>query len=276
MNARAVTAILLREVQEARRNRWFILLSLLFAVLSASLSLLGLAGIGNFGVAGFGRTAASLLNLVLFVVPLMGLLLGSMSVSGEKEQGSLALLMAQPVSPAEVLLGKFLGSSAALAASILGGFGASGLVIAFYAGPSHILSFAALLFLTVLLGTAFLSVGFLLSTYSARSSTSAGLALFSWFFFVFLSDLGVIGTVLVMRLSAAELFWVTAANPLQSFKLMVTGLLQRSLEAFGAAGQYAADTFGPAYPLVTGGIVVAWVMVPIVFSIRRFQRRCAD
>src|SRR3989338_2710030 len=104
-----VFIIMEKEVRDSRRNRWFVLISIIFAGLSLGLSLFSFAGIGSFGIAGFGRTTASLLNLVLFIVPLMGLLLGATSIAGEKESGTLNTLLAQPVSAIEIMVGKFVG-----------------------------------------------------------------------------------------------------------------------------------------------------------------------
>ncbi len=276
MSVRALLAIIFREISEAKRNSWFVLVALLFTLLSVAMSLLGLAGLGNFGVTGFGRTAASLLNLVLFIVPLMGLLLGAMSLCVEKEQGSLALLMAQPVSTAEILLGKYLGASGALAVAIFLGFGISGTVIAFYAGSAQISNFLTLVLFTIMLGFAFLSLGFLLSVFATRATTATGLALFAWFFFIFLSDLGTIGVVLSVSFSPDELFWLSMLNPLQSFKLAVIGAMQQSLEAFGMAGQYAADMFGRSYVFVTAGLIFFWIATPLGVSLWRFKTKCAD
>src|SRR3989338_9236239 len=132
-----VFIIMEKEVRDSRRNRWFVLISLIFAGLSLSLSLFSFAGIGSFGISGFGRTTASLLNLVLLIVPLMGLLLGAMSIAGEREQGTLITLLAQPVTAGEIFTGKYLGSALALTSTILLGFGASAVVIARYAGTQE-------------------------------------------------------------------------------------------------------------------------------------------
>src|SRR5262249_9509550 len=117
MDVGAVLLIMGKEIREARQNRWFLVFAVIFAGLALGLSLLGMSGLGNVAVSGSGRTAASLLNLVMVVVPLMALLVGAMSVAGEREQGTLQTLLAQPVVLQEVLLGKFLGLAAALLAT---------------------------------------------------------------------------------------------------------------------------------------------------------------
>lgn len=276
MNLNVVRLLSAKEMRDARRNRWFIVVSVLFALLSASLSLLGLAGLGSLEISGFGRTAASLLNLVLLIVPLMGLLLGAMSITGEREQGTLITLLAQPVTAGEVFMGKYLGSALALLSTILLGFGASALVIARFAGAQEIGDYLHLIAFTLLLGLSFLSLGFLASVFVRRQATAVGTALFLWFAFIFLSDLGLMGTAIVLRLSPNELFWLVSINPAQVFKLSVIGALQKSLESFGAAGLYASDVLGPWLAYVLGGILCVWILAPLGVALAFFGRRCAD
>ncbi len=61
-----------KELRDALRNRWFLLYTLAFVALSLAFSYLALAGAGIVGFAGFGRTAASLINLVLLIIPFSG------------------------------------------------------------------------------------------------------------------------------------------------------------------------------------------------------------
>lgn len=276
MNLNAVWLLSAKEMLDARRNRWFVAVSALFALLSVSLSLLGLAGLGSLGISGFGRTAASLLNLVLLIVPLMGLLLGAMSIAGEREQGTLLTLLAQPVTAGEVFMGKYLGSALALISTILLGFGTSALVIAHYAGAQEIGDYLRLVAFTMLLGLSYLSLGFLASVFARRQATAVGSALFLWFTFIFLSDLGLMGTAIVLRLSPTELFWLVLANPAQLFKLAVIGALQKSFESFGAAGSYASGVFGPWLTVILGGILCVWILAPLSAALLFFGRRCAD
>ena len=82
------------------------------------------------GFAGFGRTAASLINLVLLIIPLMALTIGAQSISSELERGTMSYLLAQPIGRLEVFLGKYLGLALSLLASLALGFGISGVVMA--------------------------------------------------------------------------------------------------------------------------------------------------
>src|SRR6516165_12130738 len=92
-----------KELRDARRSRWFLLLTVVFAGLALALALLGMSALGTIGGTGFGRTTASLLNLVILIVPIMGLLMSALSVAGERENGTLLTVLAQPVLLEEVL-----------------------------------------------------------------------------------------------------------------------------------------------------------------------------
>jgi Cu-processing system permease protein len=267
MSPATVLVISGKEIREARQNRWFVVFAVIFAGLALGLSLMGMSGLGNVGVSGFGRTAASLLNLVMVVVPLMALLIGAMSVAGEREQGTLQTLLAQPVVLEEVLLGKFLGLSAALLATILAGFGLSALVIGYYGGSAQVGGYAQLVGYTCLFGLGYLSVGYFVSTLFRRVPTALGIALFLWLTSVFLSDLGLMGTAVVLKLDARTLLWLSLANPAQVFKLLVLDGLQGNLETLGPAGLYAADVFGNWLRPALVGILAAWVVVPLGLSL---------
>lgn len=276
MSLETIWIIMGKEIRDARRNKWFVVVSLLFTLLSVSLSVLGLSGLGSFGVAGFGRTAASLLNLVLLIVPLMGLLLGAMSVVGEREQGTLVTLLAQPVTANEVFLGKYLGAAFAIITTVLLGFGTSGLVITRYAGMDQIADYLILVIFTILLGLVYLGLGFWISIFTRRHATAIGVALFLWFMFIFLSDLGLMGTTMILKLSPRTLFWLVLVNPAQSFKLAVVGNLQKSLETFGAAGIWASDVFGGWLVILLLFVLLAWILVPLITVLFLFRTRCVD
>jgi Cu-processing system permease protein len=112
-----VRAFALRELRDALRSRWFLLYTIAFAALGLGVSYVSAAASGG-GLSGFGRTSAGLVNLVLLVVPLMGLTAGAGSIASDRERGMLPYLLAQPVTRTELLLGKFVGLALALVASI--------------------------------------------------------------------------------------------------------------------------------------------------------------
>jgi len=262
-----------KELRDARRNRWFLLYALAFAGLSLALSWLALTGAGNYGMAGFGRTSASLINLILLIVPLMGLTLGAQSLAGEREQGTLLYLLAQPINQAELLLGKFAGLSLALVAALGLGFGLTALLIAANGGEAQVGVYLSLLGLSCLLAVASLSAGLLISSLTPRGSTAVGMALFLWLLLVFFGDLGLMGTALVLRLDVGQLFTLALLNPLQLFKIAAVYSLRQNLEVLGPAGIYALRTYGSQLLPLLLGLLVAWALAPFMAAAFFFKRR---
>src|SRR5262245_41943830 len=156
-----VEVIAREEYRRALESRWLFLFAALFAVIVLGLSFFGIAQSREVGFQGFARVTLSLLNLVLFMVPLTGLILGVTSLTGSGE--SLALLLAQPVTRREVLIGKYLGLAAALGVAQALGFGGGGLVVALNAGAAQVPGYAVLTALSLVLGWLTLAVAMLLA-----------------------------------------------------------------------------------------------------------------
>ncbi len=275
MDLMNVWALTHKELRDAHRNRWFVLYSAAFAALALALAGLGLSGAGEYGFAGLGRTGASLINLVLLIVPLMGLSLGALSLAGERERGTLLYLLAQPVTRLEVLMGKYLGLALALLAALTLGFGLSGLWIAWRGGASQAREYLALVILSYLLALASLSLGFLLSSLVRKGATAIGLALFAWLTLVFFGDLGLMGTALTLRLKAGDLLALALLNPLQVFKMAAILAIRSSLEVLGPAGLYALRAYGARLMPLLLMILAAWIVVPVSLAYLVFQRRGA-
>ncbi len=267
----AVLLVARKEIRDALRNRWFIFYSVAFAVLATALSFLSLAGTATFGHAGYGRTAAGLINLVIFIVPLMGLTAGAAAISAERENRTLAYLLAQPVSRLEVLLGKYLGLAVAVVGAVAAGFGVSALA----AARQHVDagSFARLVGLTCVLALGMLSLGMLVSTLCRRASTAVGAAIVVWLVLVLLGDLGLMGSAIVFELEVDELLRLALLNPLQVYKMSAVGGIRASLDVLGPAGLYATRTFGDALPALLAGLLAAWAVVPFLVTTVIFVRR---
>lgn len=262
-----------KELRDARRNRWFLLYAIAFAGLSLALAWLALSGAGNYGLAGFGRTSASLINLILMIVPLMGLTLGALGLAGERENGTLIYLLAQPINRLELLLGKFIGLSLALVAALGLGFGLTAGLIAVNGGISQIGVYLTLLGLTCLLAILSLSLGFLISAAVHKGATAVGLALFLWLFLVFFGDLGIMGSALVLQLNVDQLLALSFINPLQVFKVAAILNLRNNLEVLGPAGVYAFRTYGSQLLPVLIGLLLLWITVPFLVTIQLFKKR---
>jgi len=258
VRARETLLVAAREGREAVRSRWFLLSAVSFLVLSLGLSLFGLAGAQRSGLAGFDRTTAGLLNLALLFVPLITLSLGGLGLAGELEDGSLAVLLAQPLTRGEVYLGKYLGLLGAVGASIFAGFGAAGLVITAVAGGGNAVAFLQLVGLAVLLAAATLALGTLLSAALSSRAKAVGGAFAAWLVIVYGSDLGAIGLAAARSLSPAQVFALALLNPVEQARVLGTLSLTSRPDVLGVVGVYGQDLLGAnGLPLVLIGALLA-------------------
>lgn len=270
---RNVLTIARRELRDALRARWFALYTLAFAVLGLGISYVSTAGAGAPGLAGFARTAAGLVNLVLLVAPLMALSAGAGSIASDRERGMLLYLLAQPVGRSEVLLGKYLGLASALLACLCLGLGACALAVAWQGGATDPLGMLVLAVLSLGLALGMLSVGMLISTLARRTSVATGTAVFTWIALVFVSDLGLMAGTAALRLRIETLFGLSLLNPLQVFKMWCLHAGDSTLDVLGPAGLYAVEEYGAGLHGIFACCMAAWVLVPLFVAAVVFSRR---
>lgn len=270
--ARTALAVLARwDARAVLRDRWFVSIAGAFAALTVAAAAVALAGVDVMGVSAFGRAAATLVHLGMLFIPLLGLTAGALWIAGEREGGALAMVLSQPVSRGTVFTGKFLGVAWGMVGAVAVGLGGAGVLLALRAGTDHILGYLWLAVLSVLLALAMLAVGFAISAGSPGRSRALGTALVAWLLLVVVSDLGLLGTALVLRLPAPALLVLGSLNPVSAFRLAAVVGIGGSAEVTGPVGLYAADRLG------VGGmnglmvaILLAWAVGAYLIGRARF------
>ncbi len=271
--ARRVRVLAAEEYRRALESRWLFAFGALFAAFALGLSYFGLAQGGEVGFTGFARVTLSLLNLVLFTVPLVGLVLGVMSVTANAE--SLSLLLAQPVSRTDVLLGKFLGMAAAIAMAQALGLGGGGLVVALNAGVEQLAGYAVLCGLSLVLGVVSLAAGLAIAALWPDRLRAVGVALGLWLLLVVAYDLGVVGASALLRGVALQQVLLPAVllNPVDLARVLVTMAVGKGA-LFGPTAAVLMRTMGSA-----GGIGLACAALavqaaaPLAVAAAAFRRR---
>jgi Cu-processing system permease protein len=256
-----------KDMRESIKNRWFVLYTASFSVLAVLILMAASRGGEISGFSGYGKTAASLINLVLLFVPLIALVTGAISISNERENGTLQYLLSQPVTKSEVFIGKFIGVLIPILFSISLGFGLAGIGVALKGGGGNIWDYALTALMSGLLAAALLSVGFVVSVLSGKASKAIGIAVFLWLLFIILGDLGIMGTAAVMDLGVKQVFILAVLNPAEVFKIASVLLLSPRFEILGPVGVYAVRTFGSEgiiFLLVS--ILSLWIVVPLVLA----------
>ncbi len=271
---KVVAAIARYELRITLRNRWILAYAMVFAVLTLAVSYFGLAVIEFTGFQELNRTAVTLLNLVLYLAPLATMLMAVQSFRAEG--GATDQLFAEPVTRAEVVLGKLAGLSVAHALATLLGFSFTGVLIGVKVGSQGASSYITLVGFTLLVGIVFLALAGMLTIVSHRSARAYAVVLVVWFASVLLFDLLIIGLSFLLpevwanRTAFAGVF----LNPVDATRV-ATLLAISGKEMFGPAGAQLVRTLGgvPQAVALLAATLIAWVAGPAVLGILLLERQ---
>jgi Cu-processing system permease protein len=273
---RNILIVARKEIQEGLRNRWVLATTLLLAGLALSLTFLGSAPTGTVGVRALDVVIVSLSSLTIFLLPLIALLISHDAIVGEMERGTMLLLLSYPVARWQVLLGKFVGHLSILAFATLLGYGAAaGALLATGAeiDAESWTAFASMIGSSILLGAAFIAVGYLVSALVRERGTAGGIAIGIWLVFVLIYDMALLGLLVVDQgqvLSGRFLNALLLLNPTDAYRLFnLTGFA--NISAFsGMAGVAQTATLSPSALLTA---LAAWALVPLGLAALAFSRR---
>lgn len=271
MEVSQVAVIAGKEFRDRIRNRWVLAIALLFTVFALTIAWFGGAQQGTVGFRSVEFLIASLVSLVIYLLPLIALVLGFDAVVGERERGSLDLLLSLPVTRVELLLGKYLGLAAALTVSTLGGFGLVALILARQLEPAEFVRYGGFMLSSVLLGLVFLSLAVMLSVFAADRTRASGLAIALWFFFVLVFDLLLLGALVISGGSfGGDLFaWLLLLNPADVFRILNVFSLDEVRELYGLDTLFPESMAGP-WLLVP--VMFAWILAPLGIAAWRFRK----
>lgn len=252
---RVARSLILHELSERTRDRWVLVISLLFAVLASAVTLYGRSA----GAKAVGLTGPSLVTLASLFVPLVALILSHDAIVGESERNTLGLLLSLPIGRMEMVWAKFIGRGLALSAAVLLGFGSAGI----FAGAVSRQVLWPLLLPTLLLGLAFLSLGLLLSALYKRQVSAASAVVVVWFVLVFFYDLGLLGVLVISdgAVSQGVMRALVIANPAGLFRMQM-------MEVF--LGTQALEQLGMTARVPVSGVLAvlwsAWIVGPVLLS----------
>lgn len=209
----------------------------------------------------------TIMNVVLFIVPLMSLLFSTIYIHNCKE--FIILLLSQPISRSVIWNGVYKGVALSLCLAYLIGVGI----------PILVYSFNSLGLLMILAGLGltlvFLSLAFLISSYVSDKSKGIGIALVLWLLFAVVYD----GLMLFILFQFSDYpidsFMITMLmlNPIDLVRLQI--LIKLDVSAImGYAGATFKKFLGVhAGMLVTSLVMCFWIILPYLLSIRQFKKK---
>jgi Cu-processing system permease protein len=279
MQTNVILSIAKKEIMDNIRNKWIILVSVMFALLTLVVSYFG--SLASRGWQDLGLTISGMASLVTFLVPIIALMLAYAAIIGEIERGSMNSLLSLSATRFEIIIGKFLGLAGVLCFTIFIGFGAAGLMIAANVSNVNYADYGIFIGATMLLGLVFLSVALFFSTIFNKRSTAMGGAIFLWFLFNIILPIVFIG----LLAASIDITMFALGNPIvvpdwyHALNLFNPTSVYSSLltTAIGPVSSMNASSMIPAPSWYSSGLLIgvllAWIMVFFVLAVWRFQRK---
>ncbi|HEX7366453.1 MAG TPA: ABC transporter permease subunit [Pelobium sp.] len=209
----------------------------------------------------------SITTVMLIIVPLVSVVYATTYYFNASEFTE--LLVSQPISRTNILMGKYLGISVAILGAFLLGVGIPILLFAFSVTGLTIILTGSLLTLC------FISLAFLSSVLMRDKAKGIGLALMTWFYCSIIFD----GLVLVFLFAFSDyplekiLIIITAFNPIDLARILI--LLQLDIAALmGYTGALYQQFFGSGLGIFfTLTMLTLWFLLPLWTSLRIFKNK---
>ena len=273
-----------KEYMEHVRNYWILTASAIFLALMLVAS--GMASVvvtlgADVSLSSIEDTIGTMRFVAGVILPILALMLGYATIAGERESGSLALVVAQPLTRMQVLAGKYVGLWGVVATALVAGVGLGGLIVVGSTrdGLLGLQVLGVFLLETTAWGAAWLSVTMLVSAFFMRRSTAAAGAMLARYLFAIL---WVPLTVLVVALVAppgavgrgeapAWLILLEVLNPNSAY----AGLVSRTIGGWpGVVGAVVQAALPRGATGFTYGVaLLAWIALPLAGAYALFRRR---
>ena len=213
------------------------------------------------------KSIASLLNLVLFVVPLVSIVFSTIYLYNSTE--FIELLVSQPLKRQSIWLSLFVGLAAAMLLAFFVGVGLPTLIFAYS------LSGITLLIGGLLLSLIFVSIAMWTAVRIRDKSKGIGLAIILWLYFALIFDAMLLFLLFQFADYPIEKMMVVVSmlNPIDITRILI--LLEIDLSAMmGYTGAIFRSFFGTHTGMfITGIIMLLWTLLPLWFSTRYFKKK---
>ncbi len=271
---RPLAILAFKELKDGLRNRWIAAAIIVLGTLALALSLLGSAPTGSVKASAMDITVISLASLSVYLIPLIALMLAFDALVGEFERGTMMLLLTYPVARWQVIIGKFLGHVLILFIAIFVGYGGAMLIMLASGGSIEgWQAYVAMMASSLLLGSIFIALGYLISVLVKERATAAGAAIGLWLVLVVLYGLLLFGALVIDKeqVISQQLFsTLMLLSPTDSYRILNLSMFEGVSQAAGIAG--VASSAGISSTLLLT-VLLLWVIMPLIATLWVFQRR---
>jgi len=276
MDGGAIYSVAKKEFMDNWRNKWVLAVSAIFLILTLVISYFGSMGAGGAGWRDLDATIMGMMTLVTLLVPIIGLMLGYAAIVGEKEKGSLELMLSYPIERIEIVTGKFLGLGAVMALATSVGFGVAGVIIAIGVSGVQWGNYAVFVLASVLLGLVFIAISMFFSAIFKKRSAAMGGAVFLWFLFEMIWNIVIagiltaqygIGKITDPNFMAPNWYYVTSlVNPVKAYSALVSLSIPSVSELAGSIPSFVNVPFNLA-------ILLSWLGGMFVLTYYMFNKK---
>lgn len=232
------------DMAESLRAKWFLVYSLVFGGIVASLFAFGLTESRVMGFTGLSRMLVTYIQLSMAILPIFVLITTVRSLAGDREAGVFEYMLSLPVSLGAWFWGRFVGRFVTVFLPV---FLAMLLAVAYGAARgadvpwNHFLLYTALL---VSLSICFLGIGFLISGVTRTTDIAQGAAFFIWLLLLMFLDLILLGVMIQEHAPPSLVVMVALLNPLQAFRAGAMMIFDPQLIMLGPSAYIILDAFG--------------------------------
>ncbi|MFB6124809.1 MAG: ABC transporter permease subunit [Halanaeroarchaeum sp.] len=210
------------------------------------------------------------------LVPIVALVAAYLSIAGERESGSIKVLLGLPPTRGSVLLGKFLARGLVVVAGILAGYLVAAAVTVAVFGGLPLTVFVGTAVLAAGLGVVFVGIAIGISAATASRSRAVTFSVAVYLLLTLLWDL--VPQLLALGLGTGGegaqpwLLFVRSLSPTGAFNALIVEMLGLSTGMPGIAK--AVDGPVPFYlqPWAMVAILVLWTAIPVALGYRAFER----
>lgn len=263
-----------KEFKDSITNRWFLILSAVFFLLILQIPYIVLVVLGLFPYSNIPGKVGTFITSAISLGALITIIMGSLGISGEKEQGTLTYLLSQPVRRIEVLLGKFLGLLLAISVIMVFGFGLA--LFPSFGGSNvvemglHDFTFGILTMIG--LSAVMLGISLAISVVSFSRTMALSIALFVWLFLTVIYDRGLLGIIFISTGETQAFLYFIFLNPIQITQILAYLLIRPEFTA-GLTVQFVLRYFGAGAFVPLSLAMLAWLAAALAFSTIEFYFR---